>query len=253
MTPSTFALTPAYPELVAATRREGSALLSAGRLGLDVAVPSCPGWDVRRLLLHVGRVYHYAAHTLDSRADAAPERRPRPPADVDPVTYCEDALEELVQALGGADPQTPVWNWSPLPDTAAFWARRMAHESAVHRWDAQHAHGYQQRIEPQLAVDGIAELLEVMLPRALGNPGAKADVPAPDGVLEVDCVDVGERLAVRIGPRTAEPAVGESPDTTVSGHAADLLLVLYGRLPLAAVEVTGDLALLDTWTASVRL
>ena len=41
----------------------------------------------------------------------------------------------------------------------------MTHESAVHRYDAQRAHGLAQPIDADLACDGMDELVDLLLPR----------------------------------------------------------------------------------------
>ncbi len=238
----------AYSELVAAVRKEGTALVTAGRVGLSDPVECCPGWDVDRLLRHVGRVFHNVANIVSDRVSERPPLPPRPEPDADAVAYCEDALEELVDALSSTPADTPVWNWSTQEQVAQFWARRMAHEAAVHRWDAQRAHGYQQRVEAELATDGVAELLDTMLPYVL------SEQPAEDlaGVLGVECSDTGERWRVRLSADKAVQDEAADPDATVSGRASDVLLVLYGRLPLERVDLAGDTDLVTRWRESVR-
>jgi uncharacterized protein (TIGR03083 family) len=241
---------PAYAELVAATRREGEALLSAARMGLDAPVPTCGDWDVSRLVVHVGRVFHRAARLVSERRTTPPEEGfvPRPPDDVDPVDYTGDALEELVAALAGAAPDDPVWNWSGADATAHFWARRMAHESSVHRWDAQNAHGVSQPIGADLASDGISELAEVIVPRIYergvsdGPIGTLGLAAADDGSWRFGLAETGLTVLGPDGPA----------DATAHGPACDLLLVLYGRLPIGTVEVAGDAGLLDAWVRALQ-
>lgn len=243
-------MTPAYPELVAAVRREGEALVAAAGLGLDAPVPSCPPWTVERLVRHVGRVFHGAAGLVSQRVAAAPEGgwAPRPPEGVDPVAYAAEGLEEVVEALSGAEPDTPVWNWSVAPDTAQFWARRMAHEAAVHRWDTQQAHDVAQPIGADIAGDGIDELAGVLMPRIFergvtGGPvGTLAVTASDDGAWRFSLTEAGLTVLAPSGPA----------DATVSGPACDLLLVLYGRLPVSAVSVDGDPGLLDAWVTALR-
>ncbi len=241
--------TPAYAELVAATRSEGEALLAAARLGLDQPVPTCPGWHVGRLVLHVGRVYHYAASCVADRATEDPGRPPSAPEGADPVAWCGDALEEVVDALASTEPGSPVWNWSVAPQTAAFWARRMAHESAVHRWDVQNAHGVGMPIVADLAVDAVAELVEVLLPRLY----ARGVEDAPQGVVRLVATDNGA-WRVQLSADGAR-FIGDSgpADAAAEGTASDLVLALYGRLAPSAIEVTGDAVLLDRWQQTLRL
>ena len=64
----------------------------------------------------------------------------------------------------GLDPEAPAWNLAPQPKKAGFWPRRMAHETAVHRWDAQLAIAAGEPIEAKLAADGVSEVLDTWLP-----------------------------------------------------------------------------------------
>ncbi len=241
--------TPGYAELVAATRSEGEALLAAARLGLDEPVPTCEGWDVRRVVRHLGRVYHYAASCVADRATDDPGRPPAASDSVDPVAWCADALEEVVDALASTEPAAPVWNWSATAQTAAFWARRMAHESAVHRWDVQNAHGLPVPIAADLATDAITELVDVLLPRLY----ARGVEDAPQGVVRLVATDNGA-WRVQLDAAGARLSGDAGPaDATAHGTASDLVLVLYGRLPLSTVEVTGDAAVLDRWQQALRV
>lgn len=241
--------TPGYAELVAATRSEGQALLAAAGLGLDDPVPTCGGRDLRWLVLHIGRIYHYAASCVGDRTTEDPGFPPRPPEDVDAIAWCSDALEELVDALASTEPGAPAWNWSVATDTAAFWARRMAHESAVHRWDAQHAHGVAAPIAADLASDAVTELVDVLLPRLYrrgvtdGPQGVVRLVAIDDGAWRVELTRDGARLLSDAGPA----------DATARGSASDLVLVLYGRLPISTVEVEGDASLLQSWQQTLQL
>src|SRR5690242_14329267 len=143
--------TPPYAELVAFVRSEGEAIVSASRQGVDVPVPTCGDWTVADLCRHVGRVYGRIAHIVTERVTSETDFWPEPGGDTDIVEWLAENLDDLIAALSGCEPDTPVWNWSPEPAVAAFWARRMAHESAIHRYDAQRAHGIAQPIDADLA------------------------------------------------------------------------------------------------------
>ncbi len=119
----------------------------------------------------------------------------------------------------------------------------MAQETAVHRWDAQAALGDPEPIEPELACDGIDEVLDVIVPSRLRGPedareghGETYHFHRTDGP--------GEWL-VRFDAQgatvTREHAKG---DVAVRGAASDLLLFLWGRLPGERLEVLGDASLL---------
>ena len=244
--------TPSYAEYVSVVRREGTSLAGVGPLGLDDPVPTCPGWDVGRLLLHVGRVYRFAAEVLETRATAAPERPERPPEGTDPVEYALDGVEEIVTALGEVDPATPVWNWSVQPDVAAFWARRMAHESLIHRIDAKLAHDVANVIDADLAVDGLDELLGTLAPRVFGR-----GVPGLAGTMHLEASDSDARWTAKLTPEaitvTRGPGGGRGGDVTLRGKASDLLLVLYNRADVDTVDLTGDDGLLTRWRDQVHI
>src|SRR3954454_14214913 len=187
--------TPSYSELIATIRKEGEAILAAARFGVEAVVPTCEGWEVDDLLLHLGRVYCRAATLVSERSTSPQEYPPEPAAGTDPIEYLTDALDDLVEALSSADPDTPVWNWSGESQTAAFWARRMAHESTVHRYDAQRAHGVAQPIDDALARDGLDEMVDVLLPRIV----ERDDVVLPSATYVFATTDV-DGWAVRLGP-----------------------------------------------------
>jgi len=241
-------VTPAYPELVAAVRREGSGILAAAALGTDAEVPTAPGWTVSDLLLHVGRIYRRIAGLLATRATTAPDPDP-PMPDGDPGALVEELLDDLVHQLTEVDADTPVWNWSPQPDVASFWARRMAHESAVHRFDAQRAHGVAQPIDGELATDGIDELLDVLVPEVLRRD--HTTLPEGELVLVADQDSTEWRLQLH-QDHIERVGVAAADTTTVTGTTSALLLGLYGRVPWDRVQVSGDHDLLDGFTAAVR-
>ncbi len=119
---------------------------------------------------------------------------------------------------------------------ASFWARRMAHETAVHRADAQIATGREAEFEPDLAADAIDEWLGFLSGPAPGDPDPRLDA-LPDGaVLHVHATDdglngAGEWLVRRDGiPVKVDPGHGKG-DVALRGQAGRLLLVLLRRVP----------------------
>lgn len=236
--------TPSYSELVAAIRSEGEAIVAAARFGLEADVPTCEAWEVDDLLTHVASVYHRAATVVSERATEMVAWEP-PPADIaDPIAYLSDALDELVEALKSADADTPVWNWSGDSQTASFWARRMAHESAVHRYDAQRAHGVAQPIDADLATDGLDEMVDVLLPRIV----ARDNVILPDAIYVLSATDDGD-WTVRLSPEGVERLdVAKEPNVTVRGTPSALLLAAYNRIKWTSLEIEGDATCLDSWS-----
>jgi uncharacterized protein (TIGR03083 family) len=224
-----------------AIRREAAAFRAAAAHGFDAPVPGCPGWTVGDLTFHLGSVYRFhTAHV--GRGVTTPPERPEivDPPDEQLLAWFDEGLDGLLAALAGVAPDRPAWNWAPhTPQVAAFWPRRMALETAVHRWDAQSAYGGQRAVEPVLAADGVDEVLTVMGPAQVSD-----DLPTGTVVVRAaGLAGAADRAwAVRLAPGSFEvlDRLPDEPDTVVEGPASDLLLVVWGRLPLDEVSVRGD-------------
>jgi uncharacterized protein (TIGR03083 family) len=240
--------TPAYSELIAAVRGEGEGIVAAARLGLEAPVPTCPGWDVGRLVRHVSRVYQTAEYVVANRLTQEPEEWPERP-EGDPIEVLGSLLDDVVTALREADVDTAVWNWSTVAEpVAGFWARRMAHESSVHRFDAQIAHAMPQPIDAELAGDGIDELVDVLSPRIY----ARAEGGGPEGSVQLKSSDDGAwRLGLAPGAIQRLDVLTE-PDASASGTSSTLLLAAYGRVPWSSLTVEGDIELLERWSATMQ-
>jgi len=134
--------------------------------------------------------------------------------------------------------EQPMWSWSRVKKVG-FVPRRMAQETAVHRWDAQNAIGDPSDIDGDLAVDGIDELLFVWLP-------SEAPLKEPPGSsVHVHTTDAdGEWLAVLDEEPviTREHAKG---DVALRGPSSEVLLYLWGRVDPSSLEIHGDPATLD--------
>lgn len=240
--------TASFSELVATIRREGEGICSAGAVDLEVKVPTCGDWTMRELLAHVASVYRRAATAVGERATTEVAWT-APPDDLEDVSaYLAEALDDLVHALSDSDAETPVWNWSGEDQTARFWARRMAHESAVHRYDAQRAHGVAQPIDTDLSCDGMDELVDLVLPRIITR-----DQPdLPTGVYQFVATD-GSEWVLRSGDEGIERlAAPRNVDVMISGPASAVLLAAYGRVKWASLETSGDEQLLTAWSNAFR-
>jgi len=253
-------------EHIDALRADGRALAEAARVaGLEAPVPACPGWHVRDLVAHVGGVHSWAtAYVAGRRTEAmsAQERktyRGQRPGDAELIDWYAAAHAGLVTALEEAPPDLECWTFLPAPSPLAFWARRQAHETAIHRVDAEAAAG-KPGTQPDiaLAADGIDELLAFFLTRP--KIGPRAD---PGRNLGVRASDADEEWSVRIGPERVEVlrgpggvrtrAMGGSADCALTGTAADLYLFLWNRVGTEGLSVDGDTSLLDMWRESVRI
>jgi uncharacterized protein (TIGR03083 family) len=219
-------------------------------------VPTCPDWTLRQLATHVGRAHRWAAEIVTIRsAEFIPFRQvPDGRFPDDPVQHgpwLRAGAARLIGAVREAG-DDPVWVFGELRP-ASFWARRMAHETAVHRADAEIAVGRDVSFGPDIAADAIDEWLGFM--SGLGGDGDPRAVALPDGaVLHVHATDegldgAGEWLVRRDGAAvTVQPGHGKG-DVALRGPAARLLLVLLRRVPPddPQVQVLGDPALLAGW------
>ena len=235
-----------------ALRADGDGLAAAGRRNIDAAVPSCPGWTVHKLLAHVGRVYRSVGrHVAERATEMIPAHEiPRPPEGDAIVEWFEEGHRFVQEALAGADPDEAVWSWAGQ-NTMAFYFRRMAHETAVHRWDAEAAFGAPCSIDSDLGADGVSELFEVVLPFAVAN----WDLALPDSSLHLHRTDgEGEWLLVNDGGRIKMSLEHAKGDAAVRASGADLLLLVWERIGLDSpgVEVFGDADAAQAWFALSR-
>ncbi|MEA2554720.1 MAG: hypothetical protein QOI60_51 [Actinomycetota bacterium] len=224
-----------YTTFVEHVRRDGDLLAASANGNLSAEVPTCPGWTVRELVSHVAQVYEHkiACTALGHAPEPWP---PEWPVDRDPIDWFGDAHARLLEMFGASEPTSPSATWWPPDQTVGFWARRLAHETAVHRVDAESANGTPTPVNPGLALDGIDEILVIMLE---GDWSEDADDAA-----------TGQRVALSTGGRTwgvtlqkesvtvAEGAGGG--DATVDGDPSDVLLWLWGRLGDERVTRSGD-------------
>ncbi len=146
---------------LASLRADRARLAALADADLSVTVPSCPDWDVEQLLVHLGRVHRWAIDSSKLAPDTEfPRFGPRPGDDQPVVEWLVDGLEELIDHFATTDLDEPCWSFIG-PTTRRFWLRRQAHETGVHRWDAEGSFGPADPIAGELAVDGIDEWLEI--------------------------------------------------------------------------------------------
>ena len=235
-------------EYAAAVRRDGAALADAAGDRLEARVPSCPEWRMSDLVWHTAQVHDFWYQVADQRlSDPREAKRAERPGDGDIVGFFRAGVERLAALIETADPAAPVWTWSPQQDIG-FIQRRMAQETAVHRWDAEAAAGAAAPIEAGLAADGIDEFLTVMLP---GRPEALAG----DGEsVHLHAIDTpGEWLVTVTGGRVEVSREHGKGDAAVRAPVSDLLLLLWRRIPPEAVDVFGDEAVLRRFVGRAQL
>ena len=227
-------------------RADGFALRLAAERALELRVPTCPDWDVAELVRHLGRGHRWFADIVKSRATKGrrfPVSDPRP----DPLLpWYDEGLAQVIDVLGAIDPEEPVWNWlDGKPGPARFWHRRVALETAVHRWDAQCAARCPQPIDADLAIDGIDEHLAIMAFRLPVHP-----VEGLSGSLHLHATDVDGEWSLRLKPDGLDHDRSDTTaDAAVRGPASDLLLWLVNREPpeSSALELVGERSVIDVW------
>ena len=249
-------------EHVNALRREGEWLADAAeRAGLDAPVPPCAPWQVKDLLRHTGYVHRWAARHISECPDqiidgpSEEEILSGGADDARLLAWFRDGHAALAQTLATADPAVACATFMPAPSPLAFWARRQAHETAIHRADADSAAGTMPEYEADFAADGIDELIMGFGRRRKYQPGSNADGTR----LRVLATDTGdawlvEALEGRVLPRR-DTGGQEEAGCAVSGPASGLYLYLWNRADAAraGVTVAGDPGLLFAWQSSVRV
>ena len=220
----------------------------------DAPVPSCPGWRVRKLVHHLGRVHRWAALMI-SEARAEPPSRldeiiPEGwPSDDDLAGWFREGHLRLAAALEEAPADLRCWTLMEAPSPRDFWARRQAHETSIHRVDAELAAGMDPTgFDAAYAADGIDELLVSFIRRPGRSPSAPGEM-----TMGVEAVDASQSWTVSfgLGEARGRRGAGEA-DCTVSGAASDLFTFLWNRTPPRGLRVAGDWEVLVRWAESSR-
>jgi uncharacterized protein (TIGR03083 family) len=234
-------------DFVAQIETQASLMRSAAvKAGPDAAVPSCPEWTVLDLVRHQAAVHSWAGRAVVTAPEAGLPEWPTPPQDFDEaLTWWDGAVSTLVANLRETPQDRPAWTFDGT-NRAGWWARRQAHETAIHRLDAELATGHDVPtllFDSEFAADGIDEFLTVMVPRQL-QKGRAIEVT---GRLLVHAADAGRTWEVLLtaGAPVVVSAVHDSAvdaDVTLAGTADAIYRRLWGR-PSHAI-VTGDESLL---------
>jgi uncharacterized protein (TIGR03083 family) len=241
----------------AAIRTDAASLASAATAaGLDASVPTCPAWKVRDLLRHLGGVQRWATQIV-----AVPHTEPwnvglrqvvgEWPPDDELVDWFGEGAETLAETIATADPDLRCYTFLTATSPLSMWARRQAHETAIHRVDGEAATGASATpFDPPFAADGIDELLACFITRR--STKLTAD---PSRTLRVTATDAAGDWDVVIGPRgvTTLPGASGAADATVRGEASDLYQALWNRPVTAPLDVTGDPALLARFLDRVHI
>jgi uncharacterized protein (TIGR03083 family) len=238
---------------VGVTASEGARVLAAYRSNPDGRVPWSDRWTVRSVARHVAGSHHAVALILADRPTADFERAASMPRieTGDPAfpEWFAANTERLLTQCRTVPPAATCWTPHPfIPGTAAYWTRRIAYDTLVHRWDAEAGAGISgAAMEPEVAADAVDELLHIGLcaTRAMTHaPAAPAVRLACTDEPRAWNLDLSEVGGLTIHTEPVDAAL------TLRGTAEALLLWLWRRIDIegASIEVDGDESLLARWT-----
>jgi uncharacterized protein (TIGR03083 family) len=210
-----------------------------------VAVPSCPGWTTNDLAKHMGHVYLGQAYVVETGVKAEAKEHLTPYARTDDVLeFMGWGFAAIIKALDLARPERKTWSWHHSDNTVDFWFRRMAHETVIHRIDAELACDSVTTIPEDLALDGVDEVLDFL-------PLLGSWESAPNqafGIVSI-CA-LGSKQATHwdieftadYATVTNAESVNPLARLTISGTPEAMDLYLWGRINSSdsRVTITGD-------------
>jgi uncharacterized protein (TIGR03083 family) len=192
-----------------------TAVISAGP---SAPVNTCPKWTVQDLVAHLASIHSWVPQVLGLGPDDKRPPFPTPPEDfAELLDWWDTGRARLLASLAG-DPATPAWSFVPGGGTVGWWARRQAHETAIHRLDAEHAaHETVPTLlyNSELAADGIDEVLTTM---SVFRAQQKRPEVTVEGTLLVHAADAGKAWLVRAhgGQVEAGPVEDAATDADAS-------------------------------------
>ena len=210
-----------------------------------VDVPSCPGWTTKDLAKHMAHVYLGQAFVVETGSQAENKEHLAPyPRTEDYLEFMGWGYEAITKALDINRPERPTWSWHHSDNSVDFWFRRMAHETVIHRIDAELAVGAVTPIDEALALDGVDEVLDFLpllgsWPEApnvdFGIVSIVASTAAGTKVWDLSFTDKAATVSA-----AAEP--NETARLVISGDAEAMDLYLWGRIDLSdpRISITGE-------------
>ena len=242
-------------EHIEALQREGRLLATAAiRTELDVPIRTCPEWCMRDLVRHVGGVHRWATgYIADRRTEfwdvGLEDVVGTWPDDPDLIDWYHEGHTKLVNTFASAPPDLDCLTFLAAPSPLAMWARRQAHETAIHRVDAESPGNTIIEIPPVFAADGVDELLSCFITRP--GRGPKVDRPCS---FHVHTADTDDDWYLQIGLEEVITSRRSGPaNCTIKGAANDLFLLLWNRRSDRGIDIEGDRGLLTRWRESVQI
>jgi uncharacterized protein (TIGR03083 family) len=224
--------------------QESASFLNAyARANIAENVPDCPEWNVAQLGRHLGGIYLRCAKIFDRRVTERVEMEKGPDSADGVAAWVAGGAQQLIESFLLIDATTPLWTPAGIAP-AAFWMRRLTHETMIHTFDLERLHGPIHRPDPKVIVDGIDEFFHVLLTRKI-KANAIDDLL---GTLAISPTDNDARWVLGFTPNKMtllEP--GQHIDAELTGRSIDLLMFLWKRNDTAALGATGDIDLISSY------
>ena len=220
-------------------------LLASAIPETPVDVPSCPGWSTNDLAKHMAHVYLGQAFVVETGKQAEHKEHLAPyPRTENYLEFMSWGFTAITKALDVNRDERPTWSWHHMDNSVDFWFRRMAHETVIHRIDAEQAAGQVSTIDQDLALDGVDEVLD-FLP-LLGSWPEAPNVAF--GIVSISAhtstsqkhwtLDFTSEKASVTAANQADPKARLS----ISGDAEAMDLYLWGRIDSSdsRISITGE-------------
>ena len=210
-----------------------------------VDVPSCPSWTTKDLAKHMAHVYLGQAYVVETGSQAENKEHLAPyPRTEDFMEFMSWGLAAITKALDINRPERATWSWHHSDHSVDFWFRRMAHETVIHRIDAEQAVGTVSKINEALALDGVDEVLDF-----LPLMGSWPEVPNVDfGIVSIvaSTKNSSKVWDLHFTDQAATVSAAGQPNPAarlvISGDAEAMDLYLWGRIDSSdpRISITGD-------------
>jgi len=220
-------------------------LLAAAIPETPVEVPSCPGWSTNDLAKHMAHVYLGQAYVVETGSQAEnKEHLALYPRTDDAMEFMTWGFEAITKALDINRTERPTWSWHHNDHSVDFWFRRMAHETVIHRIDAEQAVSTVSKIDEVFALDGVDEVLDF-----LPLMGSWPEVPNVDfGIVSIVATTKSRsqvwdlNFTDKAATVSAADQANASARLVISGDAEAMDLYLWGRIDSSdsRISITGE-------------
>ena len=220
-------------------------LLASAIPEAPVDVPSCPGWTTKDLAKHMAHVYLGQAYVVETGSKAENKEHLAPyPRTEDFLEFMSWGFDAITKALDINRPERATWSWHHCDKSVDFWFRRMAHETVIHRIDAEQAVCAVTKIDEALALDGVDEVLD-FLPLL----GSLPEVPNIDfGIVSIVATTKSGsqvwdlQFTDKAATVSAADLANVAARLVISGDAEAMDLYLWGRIDSSdpRISITGD-------------